>query len=107
MYKFLFADPSDWRIYNNPRFSQPHHNQIILANVTVDDRMNIQCNASNKHGYVFKDVFLNVRGKSYLVTRCSDLYKSNWNIHFSARPVCLGICHMIAPGVPFIVYTKW
>lgn len=35
---------------------------ITLTNLTLDDHMNIQCNATNIHGYVFADVYLNVLG---------------------------------------------
>jgi neuronal cell adhesion molecule len=38
-------------------------NKIYLTNVQQTDRMVIQCNASNIHGYVFADVYLNVLGK--------------------------------------------
>ncbi|KAH3848860.1 hypothetical protein DPMN_091243 [Dreissena polymorpha] len=48
------------RIYNNPRFHKIGHNNIALINLTLADHMSIQCNASNKHGYVFSNVYLNV-----------------------------------------------
>ena len=53
----------DPRIYNNNRFFKKDANNITLTNLTLEDHMNIQCNASNKHGYVFSDVYLNVLGK--------------------------------------------
>ncbi|XP_060606404.1 neurofascin-like isoform X2 [Ruditapes philippinarum] len=52
----------DPRIYNNNRFYKKDDNNITLRNLTLEDHMNIQCNASNKHGYVFSDVYLNVLG---------------------------------------------
>ncbi len=33
---------------------------VYLRNVGLDETMKLQCNASNKHGYVFADVYLNV-----------------------------------------------
>ncbi|XP_060606385.1 neuroglian-like [Ruditapes philippinarum] len=50
----------DPRIYNNNRFYKKDANNITLTNLTLEDHMNIQCNASNKHGYIFSDVYLNV-----------------------------------------------
>ncbi|XP_045166223.2 neuroglian-like isoform X1 [Mercenaria mercenaria] len=50
----------DPRIYNNNRFFKKDAHNITLTNLTLEDHMNIQCNASNKHGYVFSDVYLNV-----------------------------------------------
>ncbi|XP_060563212.1 neuroglian-like isoform X2 [Ruditapes philippinarum] len=47
------------RIYNN-RFYKKDANNITLTNLTLEDHMNIQCNASNQHGYIFSDVYLNV-----------------------------------------------
>jgi hypothetical protein len=53
----------DPRIYNNNRFYKKDDNNITLRNLTLEDHLNIQCNASNRHGYVFSDVYLNVLGK--------------------------------------------
>ncbi|XP_060553930.1 neuroglian-like isoform X2 [Ruditapes philippinarum] len=53
----------DPRIYNNNRFYKKDANNITLTNLTLEDHMNIQCNASNQHGYIFSDVYLNVLGK--------------------------------------------
>ncbi|KAH3827857.1 hypothetical protein DPMN_129800 [Dreissena polymorpha] len=50
----------DPRIYNNPRFHKVGDNNITLTNLTLEDHMSIQCNASNKQGYVFSNVYLNV-----------------------------------------------
>jgi len=36
---------------------------FTLRNLTLEDHMNIQCNASNNDGYVFADVYLNVLGE--------------------------------------------
>ncbi|WAR25594.1 NRG-like protein [Mya arenaria] len=49
----------DPRIYRNPRFHKSRNN-ITLTGLTLEDHMNIQCNCSNKHGYVWADVYLNV-----------------------------------------------
>ena len=36
------------------------HNKVYFSDVQLTDATSLQCNASNKHGYVFADVFLNV-----------------------------------------------
>ncbi|KAH3820533.1 hypothetical protein DPMN_122277, partial [Dreissena polymorpha] len=54
----------DPRIYNNPRFYKVGHNNITLTNLTLEDHMSIQCNASNKQGYVFSNVYLNVMNQA-------------------------------------------
>ena len=48
----------------NTRFQKPDQQSITMTDITADDRMNIQCNATNKHGYAFADAFLNVIGKT-------------------------------------------
>ncbi|KAL3853061.1 hypothetical protein ACJMK2_016641 [Sinanodonta woodiana] len=53
-------DVRDPRIFGNQHFQKPNNNNITFVNLTLDYHMNIQCNASNKHGYVFSDVYLNV-----------------------------------------------
>jgi len=52
----------DPRIYKNQRVSITS-NMFTLRNLTLEDHMNIQCNASNNDGYVFADVYLNVLGE--------------------------------------------
>ena len=39
---------------------------VEYVNVTVDDVHVMQCNASNRHGYLFTNAFLNVLGTSGL-----------------------------------------
>ncbi|KAH3827853.1 neuroglian-like isoform X2 [Dreissena polymorpha] len=51
---------TDPRIFKNSRFHKPNDYNITLTDLTLEDHMNIQCNASNKHGYVFADFYLNV-----------------------------------------------
>ena len=46
----------------NPR-RYVEKNKIIMENVTKDDAMVIQCNATNKHGYIYKNAYLNVLSK--------------------------------------------
>ncbi|CAG5127983.1 unnamed protein product, partial [Candidula unifasciata] len=48
----------------SPRFKRPVENKIFLEKVEQTDHMVIQCNASNIHGYVFADVYLNVLAES-------------------------------------------
>ena len=39
------------------------NNYVRYENVTKTDAQVLQCNASNKHGYVFANAFLNVLGQ--------------------------------------------
>ncbi|XP_070191784.1 neuroglian-like isoform X3 [Littorina saxatilis] len=38
-----------------------HNNALVLTNVTQDDSQVVQCNASNIHGYLWADVYLEVQ----------------------------------------------
>lgn len=62
----------DIRIYKNWRVEKLK-NSLTIRNLTLQDHMNIQCNASNRHGYVFADVYLNVLGKLSFVLLVSKL----------------------------------
>ena len=37
-------------------------NTMTIVNLTVEDSMTVQCNSTNKHGYVYTDAFLQVNG---------------------------------------------
>jgi len=39
------------------------NNYVRYENVTKTDAQVLQCNASNKHGYVFSNAYLNVLGQ--------------------------------------------
>ena len=41
--------------------------QLMFRNLTRDDAQVIQCNASNIHGYLWKDVALSILGKCMMV----------------------------------------
>lgn len=43
-------------------------NGIIFSNVSQTDIQVIQCNASNKHGYLLSNAYLNVLGRFKIVT---------------------------------------
>ncbi|KAJ8301648.1 hypothetical protein KUTeg_020635 [Tegillarca granosa] len=45
---------------NSNKFVKPNKNNITFVNLDKSDTLVIQCNATNKHGYVFADVYLNV-----------------------------------------------
>lgn len=45
---------------DNRRFKRPRPDRIVFSDLTRDDPMVIQCNATNKHGYIWGDVYLNV-----------------------------------------------
>ncbi|XP_061175831.1 neuroglian-like [Saccostrea echinata] len=47
-------------IFQSDRFLKPDANNLTFMNLNKNDHMVIQCNASNIHGYVFSDVYLNV-----------------------------------------------
>ncbi|XP_048738673.2 neuroglian-like isoform X2 [Ostrea edulis] len=47
-------------IIQSDRFLKPDANNITFVNLNKNDHMVIQCNASNIHGYVFSDVYLNI-----------------------------------------------
>lgn len=49
---------------NNPRRSKTK-NSVTITNVRREDTGNYGCNATNSLGYVYKDVYVNVLGKSY------------------------------------------
>lgn len=40
-----------------------YNDRITIYNLTKADTGNYGCNASNEHGYVYKDVYVNVLGK--------------------------------------------
>lgn len=63
--------PEQYWIYNgmpikeappNPR-RIVERNKITIFNLTKADTGNYGCNASNEHGYVYKDVYVNVLGE--------------------------------------------
>ena len=48
-------------------------NKIVIENLVKNDTGNYGCNATNSLGYVYKDVYVNVLGKSSF----SNLYYNN------------------------------
>jgi len=54
------------------------NNYVHYTNVTKTDAQVLQCNASNKHGYVFANAYLNVLGQYF--------FRSvNFSMHLYAR----------------------
>ncbi|GFS23806.1 neural cell adhesion molecule L1-like protein [Elysia marginata] len=51
---------TDKRLADPNKFSSPETGKLYFTNVAKTDYMVIQCNASNIHGYVFSDVYLNI-----------------------------------------------
>ena len=53
-------------------------NSVTIMNVTNNDAFVIQCNATNKHGYIWANAYLNVQ--SQLLRWFYDLLqlKTNW-----------------------------
>ena len=57
---------------------------LTLSNVTKDDLLNVQCNISNLHGYIYSDAYLNVYCEYFLST-LSWFYQNktilkNWSV---------------------------
>ncbi|XP_067684754.1 neuroglian-like [Haliotis asinina] len=50
----------------NSRFKKVSADEVMIVNVTKEDAMVIQCNATNKLGYIWGDVYLNVLCKYQL-----------------------------------------
>jgi len=46
------------------------NNYVHYMNVTKTDAQVLQCNASNKHGYIFANAFLNVLGQYVCLIFC-------------------------------------
>lgn len=63
--------PKQYWIYNGMPITEELHNprrivdtnKITIYNLTKADTGNYGCNATNGHGYVYKDVYVNVLGK--------------------------------------------
>ena len=63
-------------------------NTLTFYNVTLDDRMVIQCNATNEHGYIFANAYLNVFGNiNFLIVKVLyfDFIESNLDIECFCR----------------------
>lgn len=90
----LLSDVTDARITGS-RFKRPMENKIFFEAVQTSDPMVIQCNASNIHGYVFADVYLNVLCKSLNV-----LYK------FVCNLVCVQMCFWVDGWLVFVSNPK-
>ena len=58
------ADVTDPRITPD-RFKHTRPDRVVFSDLTREDPMVIQCNATNKHGYIWGDVFLNVLCEFY------------------------------------------
>ncbi|GFO23158.1 neuronal cell adhesion molecule, partial [Plakobranchus ocellatus] len=54
------AITKDKRLQDTKKFSHPVTGKLFFQKVAKNDYMVIQCNASNIHGYVFSDVYLNI-----------------------------------------------
>ena len=45
-------------------------NKMTFYNVSISDAQVIQCNATNKHGYIFQNAYLNVLSKCSSAAIC-------------------------------------
>ncbi|PVD25037.1 hypothetical protein C0Q70_15534 [Pomacea canaliculata] len=57
------------------RFKRPRPDRIVFENVNREDSMVIQCNATNKHGYIWGDVYLNVLSEAPTILTPPDQLK--------------------------------
>ena len=64
---FRFADFTILGAFNNIEYNSSEPSILTIHNATLADQMNVQCNATNLHGYIFADIAVNVRGKSVLL----------------------------------------
>ncbi|KAK7481945.1 hypothetical protein BaRGS_00026853, partial [Batillaria attramentaria] len=67
-------DVTDSRITAD-RFNRSRPDRIVFSNVTREDLMVLQCNATNKHGYVWGDVYLNVSAEGPTIIQPPDARK--------------------------------
>lgn len=72
-----FIDRMGAGTINNIHFLIPDKNNITFTDLTLEDHLCIQCNASNYYGYVFADVFLYVLGE-LSATRWSVTMDMEW-----------------------------
>ncbi|KAL5014246.1 hypothetical protein ScPMuIL_008516 [Solemya velum] len=87
------ADVTDPQIVSGQFLKQSKQN-ITLVNLAPGDAMVIQCNATNRYGYIFSDVYLNVLSEipklirpPELVTKAAEGQSLNLTCRFSGRPV--------------------
>ena len=57
--RFAEAIETDTRITPD-RFKLPRPDRIVFTDLTKADTMVIQCNATNKHGYLWGEGYVNV-----------------------------------------------
>lgn len=72
-------------IIRSDRFMKPDANNLTFVNLNKNDHMVLQCNASNIHGYVFSDVYLNILGKFMFETNSKVVInvKENKTLYFN------------------------
>ena len=51
---------------DNKNIALSGENELAITNLKMEDTSVIQCNATNKHGYIFANAYLKVGGKSRL-----------------------------------------
>ena len=51
---------------DNKNVAVSEENELTITNLKMEDTSVIQCNATNKHGYIFANAYLKVGGKSQL-----------------------------------------
>lgn len=76
-------------------------NKLIFHNLTMDDAQVIQCNSTNKHGYIFQNAYLNVLSEPPLI---QDPPKE---IQRAAEGQTINLtCQVFGSPKPIIVWRK-
>ncbi|CAL1541881.1 unnamed protein product [Lymnaea stagnalis] len=96
----VLKDVTDPRI-RGPRFKRPLENKIFLENVEQTDHMVFQCNASNIHGYVFADFYLNVLSEAPTIIQPPEAIQET----AESQSVSL-ICRTTGKPDPIITWFK-
>ena len=59
----------------DPERVKADKNKLVFYNVSEFDKMTIQCNSTNKHGYIYENAYLNIQSEFHQFTfigQCSS-----------------------------------
>ncbi|XP_056000705.1 neuronal cell adhesion molecule-like isoform X2 [Ostrea edulis] len=91
-------------ILQSGRVVQPNSNNLTFVNLNESDRMVVQCNASNKHGYVFADVYLD---NLVISNRPPAIYKQpDFDVYFKRGEYVALPCRANGEPKPTYRWTK-
>lgn len=76
-------------IFTSDRFQRPSPDRIVFSHLFPADSMVIQCNATNKHGYVWADVYLSVTYTPFTLGPSPQTTNGlpNWSEAAGQRPI--------------------